>query len=162
MLNNVRATKVTETFSWTSEFHHLIQKTNTHNNSNNACLSCQNDSTEEELSKGKLDWLFNVSTSRSHSHKHSWRRSNPIMVDWTMNPNLQLLLKFCCCWVRKSCLTICDSMVCSRPSFPVLHYLLEFAYVHWGSDAIQPSHPLSPWNLDHRYLSKIHLLHLWM
>ena len=34
--------------------------------------------------------------------------------------------------------------------FPVLHCLLEFAhiYVHWGGDAVQPSHPLlptSPW-----------------
>ena len=30
--------------------------------------------------------------------------------------------------------------------FPVLHYLPEFAqtYVHWVSDAIQQSHPLSP------------------
>ena len=30
--------------------------------------------------------------------------------------------------------------------FPVLHYLPEFAqtHVHWVSDAIQPSHPLSP------------------
>ena len=33
----------------------------------------------------------------------------------------------------------------STPDFPVLHYLLEFAqtHVHWVSDAIQPSHPLS-------------------
>ena len=33
----------------------------------------------------------------------------------------------------------------SRPSFPVLHHLLEFAqtHVHWVSDAIQTSHPLS-------------------
>ena len=32
------------------------------------------------------------------------------------------------------------------PDFPVLHQLLEFAqtHVHWVSDAIQPSHPLSP------------------
>ena len=32
------------------------------------------------------------------------------------------------------------------PGFPVLRYLLEFAqiHVHWVSDAIQPSHPLSP------------------
>ena len=31
-------------------------------------------------------------------------------------------------------------------SFPVLHHLLEFAqtHVHWVSDAIQPSHPVSP------------------
>ena len=34
----------------------------------------------------------------------------------------------------------------SLPVFPVLHYLQEFAqtHVHSVSDAIQPSHPLSP------------------
>ena len=33
----------------------------------------------------------------------------------------------------------------SMPGSPVLHYLPEFAqtHVHWVSDAIQPSHPLS-------------------
>ena len=38
-------------------------------------------------------------------------------------------------------------MNCSTPSFPVFHRLLELAqiiHVHWVSDAIQPSHPLSP------------------
>ena len=37
-------------------------------------------------------------------------------------------------------------MDCSTPGFPVLQYLPEFAqtHVHWVSDAIQPSHPLSP------------------
>ena len=37
-------------------------------------------------------------------------------------------------------------MDCSMPGFPVLHYLLELAqtHFHWVSDAIQPSHPLSP------------------
>ena len=36
-------------------------------------------------------------------------------------------------------------MDCSTPGFPLLHYLLRFAHtqVHWVSDAIQPSHPLS-------------------
>ena len=36
-------------------------------------------------------------------------------------------------------------MNCSTPRFLVLIYLLEFAqtYIHWVSDAIQPSHPLS-------------------
>ena len=34
----------------------------------------------------------------------------------------------------------------STPGFPVLHSLLEFSqtHVHSVSDAIQPSHPLSP------------------
>ena len=37
-------------------------------------------------------------------------------------------------------------MNCSMPDFPVLHYHPDFAqtHVHWVSDAIQPSHPLSP------------------
>ena len=47
--------------------------------------------------------------------------------------------------VAQSFLTLCDSMECSTPGFLVLHQLLEFAqtHVHWVSDAIQPSHPLS-------------------
>ena len=41
---------------------------------------------------------------------------------------------------------LCNPMKCSMPGFPVLHYLLGFAqtHVHWVSDTIQPSHPLSP------------------
>ena len=47
--------------------------------------------------------------------------------------------------VSKLCLTLCDPMNCSMPGFPVLHSLPVFAqtHVHWVSDAIQPSHPLS-------------------
>ena len=47
-----------------------------------------------------------------------------------------------CCSVIKSCLTLCNSM----PGFPILHCLPELAQTHvcWASDAIQPSHPLSP------------------
>ena len=47
--------------------------------------------------------------------------------------------------VTQSCLTLCDPMDCSTLGFPVHHQLLELAqtHVHWVSDAIQPSHPLS-------------------
>ena len=47
--------------------------------------------------------------------------------------------------VPQSCPTLCDSMDCSTPGFPVHHQLLEPAQtlVHRVSDAIQPSHPLS-------------------
>ena len=50
-----------------------------------------------------------------------------------------------CCSGAQSCPILCDSMNCSTPGFPVLPYLLEFVqtHVHWGSDAIQPSRPLS-------------------
>ena len=46
-----------------------------------------------------------------------------------------------------SCSIVSNSMStdCSTPGFPELHYLLEFAqtHVHWVSDTIQPSLPLS-------------------
>ena len=47
--------------------------------------------------------------------------------------------------VAQSCLTLCDPMNRSTPGLPVHHQLLEFTQtqVHWVSDAIQPSHPLS-------------------
>ena len=46
--------------------------------------------------------------------------------------------------VAQSCLTLCDSMDCSTPGFPVHHQLPELTktHVHWVGDAIQPSHPL--------------------
>ena len=47
--------------------------------------------------------------------------------------------------VSQMCPTLCDPMDCSMPGFPVHHQLPEFTqtHVHWASDAIQPSHPLS-------------------
>ena len=46
--------------------------------------------------------------------------------------------------VIQSCLTVCNSMNCSMPGFPVHHQLPECTqtHVHWVSDAIQLSHPL--------------------
>ena len=45
----------------------------------------------------------------------------------------------------KSCPTLCNPTDSSTPGSSVLHYLPEFVqtHVHWVSDAIQPSHPLS-------------------
>ena len=68
-------------------------------------------------------------------------------------PGLHFL--FCPFWLAavspllliiQSCPTLCNPMDCSTPGFPVLQYLLKFAWthVHWVGDAIQPSHPLSP------------------
>ena len=46
--------------------------------------------------------------------------------------------------VAQSRPTLWDPMVCSMPSLPVHHQLLEFTQtrVHWVDDAIQPSHHL--------------------
>ena len=49
------------------------------------------------------------------------------------------------CSVTQLCLTVCDPMNCSMPGFPVLHQLPGHAqtYIHWVSNTIQPSYPLS-------------------
>ena len=70
---------------------------------------------------------------------------------WILHPSEGLFhsqlnsLSFFCCSVAQSWLTLCDPMDGSTPCFPVLHYFLEFAqpHVHWVSDAIQTSRPLS-------------------
>ena len=48
------------------------------------------------------------------------------------------------CSVTQSCPTLWEPMDCSWSRFPVLRHLPEPAqiHVHWGSDAIQPSHSL--------------------
>ena len=47
--------------------------------------------------------------------------------------------------VAQSCLSLCNPMNRSTPGLPVHHQFLESTqtHVHWVSDAIQPSHPLS-------------------
>ena len=65
---------------------------------------------------------------------------------WGSNSNwYTFLVTMFVCSVAQLCLTLCKPMESSTPGFPVLHYLLEFAqmHVHWVSDAIQPSRPLS-------------------
>ena len=70
----------------------------------------------------------------------------------------------CFCTVTESCVIPCDPMDCSTPGFSVLHYLLEFAqtHVHWVSDAVQPSHPLSLPSLPALNLSQHQSLFQWV
>ena len=55
------------------------------------------------------------------------------------------LYSVCCCSVAKSGPVLCNPKNYSVLGFPVLHHLLELAqtHVHWVSDAIQASCPLS-------------------
>ena len=68
--------------------------------------------------------------------------------------------RICCSWccfsVPHSCLPLFNSMKYSTPGFPVLQHLSELTqtHVHWVSDAIQPSHPLSPSSLPALNLSQ--------
>ena len=72
----------------------------------------------------------------------------------------------CICFslVAQSCLTLCDPMNHSTPGLLVHHQLLEFTqtHVHWVSDAIQPSHPLSSPSHPAFNLSQHHGLFKWI
>ena len=79
-------------------------------------------------------------------------RLHPSTAFWTLLLTMKVmpfLLRDSCpsfLSVTQSCLTLCDPMNCSMPGFPVHHQLSELTHthVHQVSDAIQPSHPLSP------------------
>ena len=88
-------------------------------------------------------YTWNISQNRSHydsktkcntcKNYSSYLKSSLIMSEFNCH----------CCSVAQSCPSLCDSMDCNMPVFPVL-LLLEFdqIHVHWIRDAIQPSHPL--------------------
>ena len=94
---------------------------------NSWTLSWRPSGVSQHMPKGSVCLSF-TSICRHHPAQ------KPRMFSWERN-----------CSVAKLCPT-CDPTDCSTPGFPVLYYLLEFAqtHVHWVSDAIQPSHPLSP------------------
>ena len=47
-----------------------------------------------------------------------------------------------CCWVLKSCSTLCNPTDCSMPGFPVLHYLLQFAQTHVHKSLMPSNHAI--------------------
>ena len=66
--------------------------------------------------------------------------------------------------VAQLCPTLCNSMDCSTPVFPVHHQLQEFAqtHAHWVGDAIQSSHPLLSPSPPTFNLSKHQVLFQWV
>ena len=86
-----------------------------------------------------------------HAAVHGVIKSQTWLSDWTTSIMFLYLLDRTM-WhchqfssVAQSCPTLCDPMNRSTPGLPVHHQLPEFTqtHVHWVSDAIQPSHPLS-------------------
>ena len=108
-----------------------------------------------DLETGEIQGIYSRSLVLRFCHP-SWCSCSKhlTMVKWLLNIYrtgifiglLSWILHYLFLSVGKSCLTLCDSMHCNTPGFPVLHYFLEFAqtHVHWIGDAIQPSHPLPP------------------
>ena len=95
----------------------------------------------KEREEGKTRVLFwPPGTARGISVLQPGMESGPLAA------KAQILTTGCCRSVTQLCLTLGDPMDCSAPGFPVPHHLPKFAqvYVHCISDAIQPSHPLTP------------------
>ena len=59
---------------------------------------------------------------------------------------------------------LCDPMDCCMPGLPVHHQLpvITHTHVHWVSDAVQPSHPLSSPSPPALYLSQHQGLFKWV
>ena len=115
----------------------------------------------KDLIADKLDQGFKTIILKKLKERKMWRKSkkqygDKMKISVKRKPKknsllpkiLELKSTICCCSVAKSCLTLCNSMDYSRPGFPVLHHLPEFAQIHvqWVSDAIQPSHPVVPFS----------------
>ena len=84
-------------------------------------------------------------TVQYYSQLHGWVSRLTLLdfwMNWTWNGTHSHVLFSS---VAQSCPTLCNPMDCSTPALPVHGQLPEFTqtYVHWVSDAIQPSHPLS-------------------
>ena len=81
-----------------------------------------------------LYWIAHLSSNQPH-----------LSLQWPSVSSEHL--SSCHCYsVTQLCLSLPDPMDFSTLLFPVLHHLQELAqtHVHWVSDAIQQSHPLSP------------------
>ena len=92
--------------------------------------------TEAYMNLNKISWSWHRQQNPS-----SWSYPNVTPQNSAINC-LLLLLLFSCSVMPN----FCDPMDWSKPGFPVLHHLPEFAqtHVHWVGDAIQPSQPLPP------------------
>ena len=110
--------KRSQTVRWTEATAHTCVHTHTHSNNQRT----QGNPNTEQISL--------VCSSMKFRWNKNWKR-HPGSVQFSS--------------VSQSCPTLCDPMNRSTPGLPVHHQLPKSTqtHVHWVSDAIQPSHPLS-------------------
>ena len=90
-------------------------------------------------------WKYSKELIRS-----DFKKPQPGVLWWWVKKNFPLFQTafdsaFQFSLVAQSCPTLCSLMDHSKPGLPARHQLPEFiqTHVHWVSDVIQPSHPLS-------------------
>ena len=109
-------------------------------------LSCELTGMRSPLKGGTLDselfWYITLHSPTSYTLLNLFLQNCLPLLQ--MSPT-EVLFSFCFSSVAQSCTALCNPMDYSMPGFPVHHRHSEHAqtHVHWVSDAIQPSHPLS-------------------
>ena len=99
------------------------------------------------LRAGALGWPWGMGWGRRWEGGSGWgTHVHPWLIHvnvWQKPPQYCKVIQFSS--VAQPCQTLCDPMNRSTPGLPVHHQLPEStqSHVHWVSDAIQPSHPLS-------------------
>ena len=103
------------------------------------------DPLEEEMATHSsiLAWIFHG--QRSLADCSPWGCKELEMTEWLSTHNNDIVNCIQFSSVAQSCPILCDPMNCSTSGLLVHHQHPEFiqTHVHWVSDAIQPSHPLS-------------------
>ena len=95
------------------------------------------------MSHSCIIWASSLPTAKASISTHGSWGSYLIFVTKTILGHKHLVaVQFSS--VTQSCPTLCDTMDCSMPGFPVHHQLLERpqTHVYWVGDAIQPPHPV--------------------
>ena len=99
-----------------------------------------------------LSLSLSVTHTHTHTHTHTIFLHHILLVIWQFLKFLDVNICFPLSLssvqfssIAQLCPTLCYPMNCSTPGLPVHHQLPEFTqtHVHWVSDAIQLSHPLS-------------------
>ena len=101
----------------------------------------QDNQSKCEALKLSNDSSFPFWVMHAHVANHNLSRSSSCLP--SQSPSLTDSVQLSS--VAQSCPTLCDPMNRGTPGLPVHHQLPESTqtHVHWVSDAIQPSHPLS-------------------
>ena len=76
----------------------------------------------------------------------------------------QCLVRVQECSAAQSCPVLCKPRACSTLGLSVLHRLLESAqtHVHWDDDAIQSSHPVSPFSYPQSFPATVSFPMNWL
>ena len=110
---------------------------------------------------------INSRGKKENYKKYIWRLNNMLLNSQQIMEEIKKEIKICMhqfSSVAQSCTMLCDPRHCSMPGLPVHHQLPDFTqtHIHWVSDAIQPSHPLSSPSPPAPNPSQHHSLFQWV